>query len=104
MKLSYASQIDTRPSTVRDFGSISLSWNGTEYMGTIAIGRLPPAGPPVTPDNIIYFASVKDGANYTLTSRLYYRSRIMAFGQGFLPIIEHYPNDTFPVPPAPSCR
>jgi hypothetical protein len=26
----------------------------------------------------------------------------MAFGQGFLPIIEHYPNDTFPVPPAPS--
>ena len=104
VKLYYASQIDTRPSTVRDFGSISLSWNGVEYVGTIPIGRLPPAGPPVTPDNIIYLASVKDGANYTVTSKLYYRSRVMAFGQGFLPVIEHYHGDTFPVPPPPSCR
>src|SRR5215472_17335303 len=30
VKLYYASQIDTRPSTVRDFGSIYLSWNGVE--------------------------------------------------------------------------
>ena len=99
MKLYYASQIDTRPSTVRDFGSISLSWNGVEYVGSIPIGTLPPAGPPVTPNNIIYLASVKDGANYTVTSKLYYRTRVMAFGQGFVPIIEHYPGDTFPVPP-----
>lgn len=104
VNLYYASQIDTRPSTVHDFGSMGLSWNGTEYVGTIAIGTLPPAGPPVTPNNIIYFASLRDGANYAFTSRLYYRSRMMAFGQGFLPIIEHYPGDMFPVPPAPSCR
>jgi hypothetical protein len=73
-----------------------------EYVGTIPIGRLPPAGPPVTPDNIIYLASVKD-AHYTLTSKLYYRSQVMTFGQGFVPIIEHYPGDTFPVPAPPSC-
>jgi len=102
VKLYYASQIDTRPSTVRDFGYISLSWNGVEYVGSIPIGTLPPAGPPVTPDNIIYLASVKDGANFTVTSKLYYRTRVMAFGQ-FVPIIEHYPGDMFPVP-SPSCR
>jgi len=102
-KLSYASQMDSRPSPVHDFGDVSLSWNGLEYVGTIPIGTLPPAGPPVTPDNIIYVASVKDGANYTVTSRLYYRSGVMAFGQGFLPIIEHYDGDTFPVPPPPHC-
>ena len=104
VKLYYASQIDTRPSTVHDFGNISLSWNGSEYVGTIPIGTLPPAGPPVTPSNIIYLASVEDEANYTVTSKLYYRSRVMSFGQGFLPIIEHYPGDNFPVPPPPSCR
>jgi cephalosporin-C deacetylase-like acetyl esterase len=103
VKLYYASQIDTRPSTVHDFGSISLSWNGVEYVGSIPIGTLPPAGPPVTPNNIIYLASAKDGANYTVTSKLYYRSRVMAFRQGFVPIIEHYPGDMFPVPPL-SCR
>jgi hypothetical protein len=27
----------------------------------------------------------------------------MAFGQGFLPIIEHYDRDTLPVPPPPYC-
>ena len=103
VKLYYASQIDTRPSTVHDFGYIPLSWNGLEYVGTIPLGKLPPAGPPVTPNNIIYLASVKDGANYTVTSKLYYRSGVMAFGQGFLPIIEHYYGDTLPVPPPPYC-
>lgn len=98
-----ASQIDTRPSTVYDFGYISLSWNGLECLGTIPIGKLPPAGPPVTPNNIIYLASVKDGANYTVTSKLYYRLGVMAFGQGLLPIIEHYNEDTLPVPPPPHC-
>jgi hypothetical protein len=29
---------------------------------------------------------------------------VMAFGRGFVPIIEHYPGDMFPVPPPPSCR
>ena len=103
VKLYYASQMDSRPSAVHDFGNISLSWNGSEYVGSIPVGRLPPAGPPVTRDNIIYLASVKDLANYTVTSRLYYRSGVMAFGQGFLPIIEHYDGDTLPVPPPPSC-
>jgi hypothetical protein len=103
VRLYYASQIDTRPSTVHDFGYISLSWNGSEYVGTIPLGKLPPAGPPVTPDNIIYLASVQDGANSTVTSKLYYRSGVMAFGQGFLPIIEHYDRDTLPVPPPPHC-
>jgi cephalosporin-C deacetylase-like acetyl esterase len=103
VKLYYASQMDSRPSNVHDFGDIALSWNGWEYVGTIPIGSLPPAGPPVTPDDIIYLASVKDDANYTVTSKLYYRSGVMAFGQGFLPIIEHYDGDTFPVPPPPHC-
>jgi cephalosporin-C deacetylase-like acetyl esterase len=103
VKLYYASQMDSRPSTVRDFGYISLLWTGFEYVGTIPIGRFPPAGPPVTPNNIIYLASVKDEANYTVTSKLYYRSGVMAFGQGFLPVIEHYDGDTLPVPPPPYC-
>jgi hypothetical protein len=103
VKLYYASQIDTRPSTVYDFGHISLSWNGLEYVGRVPIGKLPPAGPPVTPSNIIYLASVKDEANYTVTSKLYYGSGVMEFGQGFLPIIEHYYGDTLPVPSPPYC-
>jgi hypothetical protein len=103
VRLYYASQIDTTPSTVHDFGHIVLSWNGLEYVGTIPIGTLPSTGPPVTPSNIIYLASVKDEANYTVTSKLYYRSGVMAFGQGFLPIIEHYYGDTLPVPPPPYC-
>ncbi len=103
VKLYYASQIDTRPSEVHDFGYLSLSWNGLEYVGSIPIGQLPPTGPPVTPNNIVYLVSVRDGANYTVTSKLYYRSGVMAFGQGFLPIIEHYYGDTLPVPPPPYC-
>jgi hypothetical protein len=74
-----------------------------EYVGTIPFGKLPPAGPPVTPNNIIYLASAKDGANYTVTSKLYYRSGVMAFGQGFLPIIEHWYGDARPVPSPPYC-
>lgn len=101
VKLYYASQMDSRPSTVQDFGSITLSWTGSEYVGSVAIGTLPPTGPPVDRSNIIYLTSVKDEANYTVTSKLYYKLREMAFGQRFLPIIEHYPRDTFPVPPPP---
>src|ERR1044071_6229452 len=41
VKLYYASQMDSRPSPVHDFGDISLSWNGSEYVGTIPIGTLP---------------------------------------------------------------
>jgi hypothetical protein len=103
VKLYYASQMDSRPSAIHDFGDVTLSRNGFEYLGVIPIGRLPPAGPPVTPDNIIYLASVKDEAHYTVTSKLYYRSGVMTFGQGFLPIIEHYDGDTLPVPPPPYC-
>ena len=103
VQLYYASQIDSRPSAVRDFGVIGLSWNGSEYVGMIPIGILPPAGPPVTPNNIVYVASVKDGASYTVTSKLYYRAGVMAFGQGFVPTIEHYDGDTLPVPPPPDC-
>jgi hypothetical protein len=46
---------------------------------------------------------VKDGANFTVTSKLYYKLGVMAFGQGFLPIIEHYDGDTLLVPPPPYC-
>jgi hypothetical protein len=48
-------------------------------------------------------ASVKDGANNTVTSKFYYRSGVVAFRQGFLPIIEHWDGDTLPVPPPPNC-
>ena len=41
-------------------------------------------GPANHSEQSIYLASVKDAANYTVTSQLYYRSRVMAFGQGFL--------------------
>jgi hypothetical protein len=101
--IAFGSPYD-RPTKWEHIGSyIALSWNGLEYVGSIPIGKLPPAGPPVTPHNIIYLTSVKDGANYTVTSKLYYRSGVMAFGQGFLPIIEHYYGDALPVPPPPYC-
>ena len=62
-----------------------------------------PCGPPLTPENVVYFASATDAAGYTASSKLYYRSGEMAFGQGFVPRIEHWGRDTFPVQPAPVC-
>jgi dienelactone hydrolase len=99
--LHYATQIDTLPETPRDFGTIRLSLQAGEYVGSLPIGASPPAGPPVTPANVLYFASVRDEADYTVTSRIYYRGAVMDFGMGFVPRIEHWPRDSFPVPPPP---
>jgi hypothetical protein len=102
-RLHYATQIDSTPSTVNDFGSILLTYSGGKYVGSLTIGGFSPSGPAITADNIVFLASVKDGSNYTVTSRLYYRGGPMAFGQGFVPVIEHWYRDTLPVPPPPVC-
>jgi cephalosporin-C deacetylase-like acetyl esterase len=101
--LYYATQMDSTPTTAQDFASIPLSLQGGVYVGSIPIGTLPPSGPAVTPDNVIYLAAVRDGAGYNLTSKLYYKSGVMDFGQGFVPRIEHWYRDTYPVPPVPRC-
>lgn len=62
------------------------------------------AGPPATPDNILYYASVKDFADYTITSKMYYKLDEMDFGMGFVPEIEHFPRDNLPVQPSPVCE
>ncbi len=103
VKLYYATQIDSTPETPNDFAEIALKPSGGEHVGTIAVGSLPPSGPPVSPDNVIYLASVKDASGVTVTSKLYYGFGEMAFGQGFVPRIEHWYRDDFPVPPPPVC-
>jgi len=50
---------------------------------------------------ILYFASARDAADYTVGSKMYYQSSEMQFCTGFIPRIEHFPRDSFPVPPPP---
>jgi hypothetical protein len=56
----------------------------------------------MTPENILYFATGR-GGGATISSKLYRGSTEMQFCSGFVPRIEHFPDDDFPVPPAPSC-
>jgi dienelactone hydrolase len=94
--LSYATQIDTLPARPNDFQAIPLPRRGKFYEGRVPIGN------GVTPSNVLYFATVRDWGGFAVSSRMYYRRRVLAFCDDFLPTIEHPPTDDFPVPPAPS--
>jgi cephalosporin-C deacetylase-like acetyl esterase len=102
VRLHYATQIDTFPDAPCDFASLRLvrAPDGA-YEGSLPIGTSPPCGPPVTPENLLYFASVQDQSAYRVSSRLYYGDGEMDFGTGFVPAIEHFPRDDFEVPPPP---
>lgn len=100
--LWFATQIDTFPDPANDFAPIRLQWDGSGYVGRIAIDTLPPSGPPATPSNILYFARVTDGSAFTVTSKMYRKFDEMRFCDDFVPLIEHFHRDTFPVPPPPS--
>ena len=106
VRLYAASEVNTLPSQPNDFGDITLSpIDNNTFAGSIPIGALPPSGPPVTPDNVLYFAQVQDSAGYTISSKMYYKSGQLDFCGDFLPVIEHFPGDNFPVqaPPAVNC-
>jgi hypothetical protein len=100
--LYFATQLDTVPQLACDFAVIRLAPQGDEYLGTLPIGTVPPCGPPATPENILYYASVQDVADYTVSSKMHYQLAEMAFGTDFVPRFEHFPRDEFPVPPPPT--
>jgi hypothetical protein len=99
--LEVATQLDSTPAVACDFSSIRLLRSGDDYFGWIPIGTPLVCGPPVSADNLLYYANAADWAGYTVSSRMYYRSDEMRFGSGFVPRIEHWRGDRFPVPPAP---
>jgi cephalosporin-C deacetylase-like acetyl esterase len=99
--LWFATQIDTFPEVANDFASIRLDWTGRDYVGRLPIGATPPSGSPATPDNILYFAVVKDQANFTVSSKMSFQASEMRFCGDFVPLIEHFPGDQFPVQPPP---
>jgi dienelactone hydrolase len=101
-KLYAGSQIDTTPSQPNDFfGTTLYRLNDNAFVGVIAIGASPPSGPPMTPDNVLYFAQVEDGTGYTISSKMYRKFSQLNFCGDFLPVIEHFPGDSFPVQPPP---
>jgi cephalosporin-C deacetylase-like acetyl esterase len=100
--LYYATQLDTVPQPACDFAMIRLAPQGDEYHGTLPIGTVPRCGPPATPENVLYYASVLDDVGYTVSSKMHYQLAEMAFGSDFVPRLEHFPRDEFPVPPPPA--
>jgi cephalosporin-C deacetylase-like acetyl esterase len=101
VRLHYATQVDTLPDAPCDFASRRLKGAGEEWWTAVPIGTLPPCGPPVTPQNVLYYATVQDDAGYSISSKLYYQGGEMPFGTDFVPLIEHFPRDDFDVPPPP---
>jgi hypothetical protein len=95
VELAFANQIDTEPDPPNDFQRIYLLRRGGYYEGRVPIGN------GVMPGNVLYFATLRDWAGFAVSSRMYYRDSVLAFCDDFLPGIEHYPADNFPVPPAP---
>ena len=102
-RLLVASQLDSTPDLACDFTTVRLYRLGSDFYGFVPIGRAMPCGPPLSPDNVLYFASATDLGGYTVSSRIYYRSGEMTFGTGFVPTIGHWSRDDFPVPPPPAC-
>ena len=102
-RLNVASQLDSTVPLACDFAMAPLYRLGNDFYSFVPVGQPMPCGPPLTPDNVLYFASVTDWAAYTVSSKMYYRSSEMTFGSGFVPKIEHWPGDEFPVPPPPVC-
>ena len=84
-----------------DFASIALELTGGDYVGRLHVGTAPPSGAPARPENILYFATVKDEANFTITSKISYKAGELAFCDDFVPRIEHFPGDNFSVQPPP---
>jgi hypothetical protein len=99
--LYFASQLDTVQEPACDFAVMRLTLQGDEYRGTLPIGTLPPCGPPVAPANILYYASFRDVADYTVSSKMHYQFAEMDFSSDFVPRLEHFPGDELPVPPPP---
>lgn len=102
-RLTVASQLDTTPDRPCDFATVPLFRLGNDFHGFVRIGQEMPCGPPIGPNNVLYFASVTDLAGYTVSSKMHYRGGEMTFGSGFAPRIEHWGRDDFPVPPPPIC-
>jgi PhoPQ-activated pathogenicity-related protein len=100
--LYFATQLDTVPQPACDFAVSRLTPQGDEYRGAVPIGTVLPCGPPATPENILYYTSVQDVADYTVSSKMHYQFAEMAFGTDFVPRFEHFPRDDFPVPPPPA--
>jgi hypothetical protein len=100
--LYFATQFDTVLEPACDFAVSRLTPQGDEYRGAVTIGTVLLCGPPATPENILYYMSVQDVADYTVSSKIHYRFAEMAFGTDFVPRFERFPGDDFPVPPPPA--
>ena len=103
IRLHVASQMDSVPELACDFATVPTYRFGSDFYGFVPAGQVMPCGPPLTPSNVVYYASATDARGYTASSKLQYRSGEMRFGQGFTPRIEHWRGDDFPVAPAPVC-
>ncbi len=99
--LHFATQVDAAPPVANDFARLRLRRRGDHYEGKLAIGSEPPNGPPALPENVLYFATVKDNSGFTVTSKMHYRLGELSACDDFLPTIDHFPRDQFPVPPPP---
>jgi cephalosporin-C deacetylase-like acetyl esterase len=99
--LLYATQIDTTPAAPCDFSALRLRRGRGDYRGSLPLGHSPACGPPVSAENLLYYAQVTDTAGYTISSPVQFRGGEMAFGTDFVPVIEHFPRDDFAVPPPP---
>jgi hypothetical protein len=97
--LYFATQLDTVRQPAWDFAVSRLAPQGDEYRGALPIGTVPPCGPPATPENILYYTTVQDVADYTVSSKMHYQFAEMAFGTDSVPRFEHFPRGDFPVPP-----
>lgn len=103
-RLHVASQMDsTTDPAPCDFFNVPLFRIGADHYGFVPVGHQPACGPAVTTSNVLYFASMSDQSGYTVSSKLYYKFGEMAFGSGFVPTIEHWDRDDFPVPDPPMC-
>lgn len=102
-QLNIASQIDTTPESPCDFESVPLYRSGGNFYGTVRVGQVVRCGPPLSPENILYFASITDRAGYTFSSMIYRGTAPMKFSSGCAPTLEHWRGDDFPVPLPPIC-
>jgi hypothetical protein len=104
VRLFVASQMDATPAQPSDFGYIPLNPAGPNlFTASIPIGARPSNGPPVSPDNILYFAQAQDDG-FTVSSKMYYGTGEMDRCSSFVPVLDHFPRDSFPVPPQPAAR
>jgi cephalosporin-C deacetylase-like acetyl esterase len=100
--LQWATELDSTPATACDFTSARMIRLGGEYFGFVQIGAQPSCGPAASPDNTLYYVNVRDSEGHTISSKMFYNGQEMDFCTGFVPRIEHFPGDSFPVPPPPS--